>query len=73
MDLPEKIKLKYKQFTESEAVDKLKQGWDENPYAVIAIATGVVYATSKLISAVSSSRNSRAWKKEVDRRVKKSR
>jgi hypothetical protein len=70
MNFSDKIKWQYKQFTKSDAAAKMKQGWDENPYAVIAVATGAVYAASKLISAVSASRNSRAWKKEVNRRVK---
>jgi hypothetical protein len=71
MDIQENVKRRYKKFAESEAVAKLKDGWDENPYAVIAVATGAIYATSKLIGAVAASRNSRAWKKEVNRRVKK--
>lgn len=71
MDIKEDIKRRYKKFAESEAIAKLKDGWDENPYAVIALATGVIYATSRLLSAVAASRNSRAWKKEVDRRLKK--
>lgn len=53
----------------NKALDKIKQAWDENPLAVITIGAFAVTATAKLIDATTSARNSRAWQKEVDRRV----
>lgn len=54
------------------AVNKLKQAWNENPVAVIAVATGAVIATAKVLDSVTAVQNSRSWKKEVDRRSRKS-
>lgn len=71
MDLRYKIKRQYRKFAQSEGVAKLKKSWDEDPYVVIGAATAVVYVSSKLIGAVGSYRNSRAWKKEVERRIVK--
>lgn len=53
------------------AKDKLKQAWDENPLAVIAVASGAVLATAKLLDSVTASKNARSWKKEVERRSRK--
>jgi hypothetical protein len=52
---------------------KLKQAWDENPLALIAVLAVAVTAASKLIDSVSSANNSRAWQKEVNRRDRNSR
>lgn len=55
------------------AKDKIRQAWDENPLAVIAVASGAVIATAKLIDSTTAARNSRVWKKEVNRRERKTR
>lgn len=55
------------------AKDRLKQAWDENPLAVIAVAAVAVTAAAKLIDSTTSAKNARAWKKEVDRRDRNSR
>lgn len=51
------------------AIDKLKQAWEENPMQVIVVAAVAATAAAKLIDASTSVRNSRAWNKEVDRRI----
>jgi hypothetical protein len=50
---------------------KIQLLWDENPLIVIGAATGAVYATAKLLEGFAAVNNSRAWKKEVDRRARK--
>lgn len=55
------------------AKDKLRQAWDENPLAVIAVASGAVIATAKLLDSVTAAKNTRTWKKEVNRRDRNSR
>lgn len=49
--------------------NKLKTQAQENPLAAIFIATLVLTATSKLMDANTSRKNSKAWNKEVDRRA----
>jgi hypothetical protein len=51
------------------AVDKIKQVWEEQPLQVIAVASLAATAAAKLLNAATASRNSRAWSKEVDRRI----
>lgn len=55
---------------------RLFQAWDENPWAVIAVlslaTTSAVTAVSKISMARSASRNSKAWKMEVERRIRNS-
>ena len=55
----------------AKAKTKIVQAWEENPLVVIAVGAAVVTATAKLIDAGVSANNSRAWKKEVDRRDRK--
>lgn len=55
------------------AKDKLKQAWDENPLAVITVGALAATAAAKLLDSVTSTKNARAWKKEVDRRDRNSR
>jgi hypothetical protein len=55
------------------AKSKIREAWDENPLAVIAVVSTAVIATAKLIDSVSAANNSRAWKKEVNRRDRNSR
>lgn len=50
------------------AKDRIQQAWNENPLAVIAVASGAAFAAAKLIDSLNGTRNSRAWAKEVDRR-----
>lgn len=52
-------------------VNNLKRQAEENPVLAVVVGAGLVTATSKLVSAVSDSRNSRAWAKEVARRTMK--
>lgn len=54
------------------AKDKIKQAWEENPMAVIAIASGTALAVAKVIDAMTAVENSRTWRKEVNRRDRKS-
>lgn len=49
--------------------NRLKIQAQENPLAAIVIATLFITATSKLIDANTSRKNSKAWAKEVDRRA----
>lgn len=53
------------------AMDKLKQAWDENPLAVIAVGSTAVFAVAKLMDANNGRRNARAWETEVQRRNRK--
>jgi hypothetical protein len=50
------------------AKDKIKQAWEENPLAVIAVGAAAVTAVAKLADSMARTRNSRAWKVEVARR-----
>lgn len=50
---------------------KIKQAWEENPLAVIAIGSGAVIAVTKIVDSMTASRNSRTWRKEVVRRERK--
>lgn len=50
-------------------IDKLKRAWDEAPLQVIAVGALAATAAAKLLDATTSARNSRAWQKEVDRRI----
>jgi hypothetical protein len=53
------------------AKDRIKQAWEENPLAVIGVAAAAITAVAKITEAAVSANNSRTWKKEVNRRVKK--
>ena len=52
--------------------DKLKAKFEEDPLTTIAVCALAVTATAKLVDAMSGARNSSAWNKEVDRRVRMS-
>jgi hypothetical protein len=52
---------------------KLQQAWEENPLAVITVGALAVTAAAKLLDSTTAAKNSRAWKKEVDRRDRASR
>jgi uroporphyrinogen-III decarboxylase len=47
---------------------KIKQAWEENPLAVIAVASTAVMAASKLMDANTARRNQKVWQMEVMRR-----
>jgi len=49
--------------------DKLKQAWDENPLAVVAIGALAVTAVAKLLDATSAAQGRRAYAKQVDYRI----
>jgi hypothetical protein len=51
--------------------DRLKQEWDKNPIAVIAVGAFAATAAAKLIDALSASQGRRAYAKQVDYRVNK--
>jgi hypothetical protein len=53
----------------NKALDKIKQAWDENPLAVIFVATLAATAAAKLLDASTARSNARTWAKEVDRRT----
>lgn len=49
--------------------DRIKQTWNDNPLAVIAIAAFAATAAAKVMDANTSRQNAKSWQKEVDRRV----
>lgn len=53
-------------------IDNLKTQTEENPVLALGVAAGLITAISKLIDATGNQRNSRAWAKEVARRVQQS-
>lgn len=53
----------------NKAMDKIKQAWNENPLAVLAVAAVVATAAAKLMDANTARHNSRAWEMEVARRT----
>lgn len=53
-------------------LDNLKHQAEENPVVALVVAGGLITAISKLIDSSVNARNSKAWQKEVDRRIKQS-
>jgi uncharacterized protein YdeI (YjbR/CyaY-like superfamily) len=53
--------------------EKLKQAWDENPVAAMTAVSLVLGGTARLISSITSYKNSRSWDREVERRRNKDR
>ena len=49
--------------------DKLKQQWNENPLAVIAIGAIAAQAAAKLIDAFSAAKGRNAYARQVNYRV----
>jgi hypothetical protein len=49
--------------------DKLKQAWDENPLAVISVATAAVIAATAVVNTVSQARSRHAYARQVDYRI----
>lgn len=55
------------------ATDSLKRAWEENPIAVMSAAGILLTGAAKVLTGVSSFRNTRSWEKEVKRREAKDR
>lgn len=53
-------------------LDNLKRQVEENPVFALATGAAVVQAMTKLVNTNTQRKNSKAWAKEVDRRVKTS-
>jgi hypothetical protein len=51
-------------------LENLQRQAEENPVLALGVAAGLITAISKLVDSSTNSKNSRAWMKEVDRRVK---
>ena len=49
--------------------DKIKQYWDENPVACIAVGALAITAVAKLIDATSAAQGRRAYARQVDYRI----
>jgi len=49
--------------------NKIKQAWDENPVAVIAVGALAVGAIAKLIDASSAAQGRRAYARQVDYKI----
>lgn len=61
------FKVKHSRF-----VQNLKRQIDENPVVVIVAVAAVIGATAKLINAMGHAKGSRAYAKQVDYRINKS-
>lgn len=55
------------------AKDSLAHAWNENPYAVVAVAVTATVTIAKIVDSTTAARNSRTWQKEVDRRTRTAR
>ncbi|QAY17159.1 hypothetical protein SEA_MADAMATO_41 [Streptomyces phage Madamato] len=55
-----------------DGLEKLKQAFNENPVAVIGVVSVALASVGKVIDAVSSYQGRRAYAKDVNRRVRKS-
>ena len=53
-------------------LDNLKRQAEENPIFALATGAAVIQTVTKLVQTNTQRRNAKVWKKEVDRRVKKS-
>ena len=49
--------------------DKLKEQWNENPLAVIAVAGLALTAVAKIVDSASAAQGRRAYAKQVDYRI----
>ena len=49
---------------------KLKKAWDEQPALVLAAGATALTGIAKLMQANTNRKNSKTWRKEVDRRIK---
>jgi len=55
----------------NEFLENLKRQAEENPVLAMGVAAGLITAISRLTDSHVNAKNSKAWAKEVDRRVKK--
>lgn len=53
----------------NKAWNQIKKAWEENPLQVIVIGALAATAAAKLLDASTAAKNSRAWEKEVNRRI----
>jgi|tagenome__1003787_1003787.scaffolds.fasta_scaffold20282736_2 hypothetical protein len=51
-------------------LENLQHQAEENPVLALGVAAGLITAFSKLMDSRVNAKNSNAWAKEVDRRVK---
>lgn len=56
----------------NEFLTNLQRQAEANPVLALGVAAGLITAISKLIDSSGNSRNSKAWAREVDRRIKQS-
>jgi hypothetical protein len=61
------------QKTLNDIKSKVQKAWDENPMQVIIVGAVAATAAAKVLDSVTAAKNSRSWKKEVDRRDRNSR
>lgn len=54
-------------------LENLKREAEENPVIALGVAAGLVTAISQLVNASANKRNSASWRKEVNRRDRKTR
>ena len=52
-------------------LENLRRQAEENPLVAMGVAAALITAISKLSNSHTDAKNSKAWAKEVDRRVKK--
>lgn len=55
----------------SRFTDNLKNQVEDNPMLAVGVGAAAVTALSRLLKASTEHRNSKTWKKEVNRRTKK--
>lgn len=53
-------------------LENLQHQAEENPVLALGVAAGLITAISKLVDSTANAKNSRAWAREVNRRVLKS-
>lgn len=54
-------------------IGKIKKAWEENPLAVITVASTAVMAVSKIMEANTNRKYQKNWQMEVMRRTMKNR
>lgn len=52
-------------------LENLKTQAEDNPVVALGVAAGVITTITQLLNAAASTKNSRTWKKEVNRRSAK--
>jgi hypothetical protein len=51
-------------------LENLKHQAEENPVLALGVTAGLITAISKLMDSTANTKNSKAWAKEVERRVR---